>query len=63
MRVTHTYAVLKISSAAYKEIRDKLEAAGYAEQFHSRQVSGEDSEVIDMHGIALQDEGASDGGG
>jgi hypothetical protein len=50
MRVTHTYAVLEISAAAYKEIRDKLKAAGYTDQFHKEG----DAELIDMHGIAVQ---------
>jgi hypothetical protein len=44
--VTHTYAVLEISSAAYEEIKEKLKAAGYQHAFQS---SGE----IDMHGIAV----------
>ena len=52
--MTHTYAILKISPAAYQEIRSKLEAAGYSDQFH-----GEDNgERIDMHGIAIQAEPA-----
>jgi hypothetical protein len=50
MRVTHTYVVLEISATAYKEIRDKLETAGYADQFHKEG----DAELIDMHGIAVQ---------
>lgn len=51
-RSTHTYAVLEISKAAYEEIREKLEAAGYGNQFHNE---GRE-ELIDMHGIAVQSE-------
>lgn len=43
--MTHTYAVLDVSRAAYDEIRRKLDAAGYQHAF--------DGDVIDMHGIAL----------
>ncbi len=47
---THTYAVLQISPAAYREIRTALAMAGYEDQFHDHR----DGEIIDMHGIALQ---------
>lgn len=50
--VTHTYAILKISAAAYKEIADKLRAAGYHENFDK----DDGAEVIDMHGIAIKAE-------
>jgi hypothetical protein len=50
--MTHTYAVLEVSPAAYAEIREKLDAAGYDHAFDSH--SG--AEVIDMHGIALRAE-------
>lgn len=47
---TYTYALLEVSPAAYEEIKTKLEAAGYADQFHEQ----DDGKVaIDMHGIAL----------
>lgn len=48
--MTHTYAILEVSPAAYAEIRAKLHAAGYDHAF------GEDdgAEVIDMHGIAVK---------
>lgn len=47
--MTYTYALLEVSPAAYEEIKTKLEAAGYVDQFHV-----EDGKiVIDMHGIAL----------
>jgi hypothetical protein len=47
--VTHTYVVLRISKAAYQEIKKKLEEADYQHTFHE-----DDGEiVIDMHGIAV----------
>lgn len=48
--MTHTYAILKVSPETYNEIRGKLAAAGYGDQFHDKATG----EVIDMHGIALQ---------
>lgn len=64
-RATHTYAVLEVSTATYREIRGKLDAAGYQHAFQETamaavrgdglDVSG--IEVIDMHGIALADGG------
>lgn len=53
--MTHTYAILEISTAAYKEIKEKLEAAGYEHAF--RDYKNGDGVVIDMHGIALKDDG------
>lgn len=53
IRSTYTYATLEVSAAAYKEIRDKLDAAGYQHAFHE----DGDGEVIDMHGIGLKDGG------
>jgi uncharacterized lipoprotein YehR (DUF1307 family) len=50
MRTTHTYAILEISQAAFDEIKAKLEAVGYQDQFHDE---GEHL-VIDMHGIAVR---------
>ena len=44
--MTHTYALLEVSNAAYQEIKRKLVDAGYSHAIHS---DGE----IDMHGIAL----------
>ena len=46
---THTYAILGLSKEAFAEIKKKLEDAGYQHAFH------EDG-VIDMHGIAVQEE-------
>jgi Protein of unknown function (DUF2829) len=54
MKSTYTYAVLPVSHAAYVEIKTKLTAAGYGDQFHEDR---EDGVLIDMHGIALKDEG------
>lgn len=51
MRQTHTYVVLEISDAAYREISAKLKDAGYGHAFNK---NGE----IDMHGIAVQSERA-----
>lgn len=47
MRITHTYATLEISAAAYDEIALKLRAAGYVHAFHPG------SSAIDMQGIGL----------
>lgn len=44
--MTHTFAELEVSAAAYDEIRKLLEEAGYQHAFM------EDG-VIDMHGIGL----------
>jgi hypothetical protein len=53
--MTYTYATLEVSHAAYSEIKEKLEKAGYSDQFHNDHDG--DGLVIDMHGIALKDEG------
>lgn len=50
MRSTHTYAVLEVSQTTYNEIRQLLVEAGYQHTF----ILEYDSEVIDMHGIAIQ---------
>lgn len=50
--MTYTYAILEVSRAAYQEIKQKLEAAGYSDQFHDN--GGK--LVIDMHGIAVAEE-------
>jgi hypothetical protein len=57
IRSTYTYAILEVSHAAYSEIKAKLEQAGYSDQFHDDRDG--DGVVIDMHGIALKDEGES----
>lgn len=49
MRTTRTNALLYVSPAAYKEIHDKLKAAGYDHAFDR-------DGGIDMHGIAIMEE-------
>lgn len=49
LSTTYTYAVLAVSDAAYEEIKQKLEEAGYNHVFHENR----HGVVIDMHGIAL----------
>ena len=53
--MTYTYVTLEVSHAAYMEIKGKLEAAGYQHAFHDDRDS--DGVVIDMHGLALVDNG------
>jgi hypothetical protein len=53
LRTTHTFVTLTISQEAYKEIREKLLAAGYN---HSFVYDFNDEETIDMHGIGLAEE-------
>lgn len=49
MRTTHTVALLQLSTAAYKEIADKMKAAGYDHAFNET-----DGVVfIDMGGIGV----------
>ena len=50
--MTHTFTILKISKAAYEEIRSKLADADYQHVFID--------DVMDMHGIALQPEETSE---
>lgn len=50
MRSTHTYVILELSESAYREIREKLESAGYQ---HAIASNG----TIDMHGIGVAPEG------
>lgn len=53
-RVTHTYALLEVSPAAFAEMKAKFEEAGYQHAFHT----DDGKPVIDMHGIALVSESA-----
>jgi hypothetical protein len=52
LRQTHTFVLLELSPAAYKEIREKLMAADYGHCFAKE----DDQETIDMHGIAVVEE-------
>ncbi len=45
--MTHTYALMEVSRAAFDEIKAKLLAAGYDHAVH------DDGATLDMHGIAL----------
>jgi hypothetical protein len=51
LRRSHAHAILPISQAAYEGIRNALAKAGYGHQFRS---DGDHGEVIDMHGLAVQ---------
>jgi hypothetical protein len=51
LRQTHTYVIVPLSPAAYREIRATLLEAGYG---HACLDVGTPEEVIDMHGIAVQ---------
>lgn len=55
MTTTHTYAVLEVTQSTYDEIKQKLTAAGYQHQFY-KSYKQDEKEIIDMHGIALQEE-------
>jgi hypothetical protein len=45
--VTHTYALLEVSPAAFAEVAVKLREAGYTQAFN------QDETEIDLHGLAL----------
>lgn len=51
LRTTYTIVTLDVSSRAFKEIYDKLQAAGYEHTF------SENNTQIDMTGIAIVDSG------
>jgi hypothetical protein len=59
MPATHTYTILDVSAACFREIQLKLEAAGYLHVFHE---DDDGSIVIDLHGLALRDEEGDEGG-
>jgi hypothetical protein len=56
LQITRTFAVLEVSPACYEEIHAKLAAAGYEDSFHKTDFR----HSIDMSGIALQSEVASE---
>lgn len=49
MRTTHTFVQLALSPAVFREIYDKLRAAGYMHAF----IHDGERLIIDMHGIAV----------
>lgn len=49
--MSHTYAILQLSAAAFQEIETKLHEAGYE---HAFDTAAEGGLTIDMHGIAVQ---------
>lgn len=55
LRTTRTYAILEVSKEAYDEITKRLQAAGYTHAFQQT----DSGTVIDMDGIALQQEPVS----
>ena len=54
MSGTHTFVTLEVSESCYKEIYDKLNAAGYQHVFVKEQIGKVQNLLIDMHGIALR---------
>jgi hypothetical protein len=50
MSYAYTYAILEVSDAAYEEIKNRLEIAGYQHTFNQDHEHGI---VIDLHGLAL----------
>jgi len=55
MSGTRTYAILKVSPETYREIRERLRMARYEHAFIERP-GPHAGEVIDMNGIAIQEE-------
>jgi hypothetical protein len=53
--MTHTFAVMQISKAAYVELKRKLIEAGYE---HAVTRTTKHGEVLDMSGIAVVDSSA-----
>lgn len=49
--MSQTYAILELSRVAFEEIKTKLEAAGYSDQFYE---TDEDGTAINMDGIAVR---------
>jgi len=49
--MTYTYVLMEVSPSTYKEVRKKLEEAGYFKALHQDR---EDGILLDMHGIALK---------
>lgn len=55
-RSTYTYAIVPVSQTTYDEIRAILVKNGYTHQIHIKTVYHweDETEVIDMHGLALE---------
>lgn len=53
--MSYTYVIMDVSSATYAEISRKMREAGYAHAFNYERGNGA---VIDMHGIAVRDDGS-----
>lgn len=54
--MTHSYAILRLTPTAYAEIRAKLVTANYHHAIHRHATYPLQGEVLDMHGIAVQEE-------
>lgn len=55
---THTYVILDVTAACFREIQGKLEASGYLHVFHK---DADGQLVMDLSGIALRDEEGDEG--
>lgn len=53
LRYTRTFAICEVSKATFEEIAKKFREAGYDHAFE------DEGKIIDMHGIALQEEDAN----
>jgi chromosome condensin MukBEF complex kleisin-like MukF subunit len=56
--VSHTYAILDVTSETFREIQNKLEAAGYQ---HAFKEDAQGQLLIDLHGVAIRDEEGDEG--
>jgi hypothetical protein len=53
LRQTHTYAILEVAPETYKDVRDRLEAAGVLQDYLW---TGDKPEIIIFGGVALKAE-------
>lgn len=51
--MSYTYAILDVSADTFREIQQKLEAAGY---LHAFKQDADGTLIIDLHGVAIRDE-------
>jgi hypothetical protein len=56
--MTHTYAILDVTAATFREIQHRLEAAGYQ---HAFKEDADGALIIDLHGVAIRDEDGDEG--